>query len=59
MQVEEISTVLAKNSDNVDSLSLRNVAFDDEDIGKIKEAVKNAKNLKVKLLPTMPTCFQS
>lgn len=37
--------MVSKNS--VDSLSLRNADMDDENVAKIKEAVKNAGNLKV------------
>lgn len=50
LQVDELSNVVIKNSDNMDSLSLRNVSINDDGIEKIKEAVKNAENLKVNLL---------
>ena len=52
MQVDELSNVVIKNSDSMDSLSLRNVSMNDDGIEKIKEAVKNAENLKVNLCET-------
>ena len=52
MQVDELSNVVIKNSDSMDSLSLRNVSMNDDGIEKIKEAVKNAENLKVNLCKT-------
>ena len=45
--MDEVSKLVVENNNSIDSLSLRNASIDDEGVAKIKEAVKNADNLKV------------